>query len=105
MAKKYQSSIASDLESFRKASAATAARKADLPGVAQGIAAELNKRTAAAQTLNTKQDKLKAELKATTAAINAEVSAGRKLRTKLVRLAEVTFGSGAAEVGEFRAEG
>jgi len=105
MAKKYQGAIAADLESFRKASTATAARKAELPAMAQGIASELAKRTAAAQTLNTRQDKLKADLKATTAALGAEIKAGRKLRTKLVRLAQVTFGSSAAEVGEFRAEG
>jgi len=98
-------SIAAELESFRRVSAAAVNNKSALPKEAQGFAGELGKRTASAQKLNSEQEKLKGELKKVTAALNAEIKAGTVLRTKVIRLAEVTFGSNAAELAEFRGVG
>ncbi len=98
-------SIASELESFRRVGAAAAANKAKLPKESVAIAADLAKRSAAGQKLNSEQERLKAELRKTTAALNAELRAGKLARTKILRLAEVVFGSNAPELVEFRGAG
>lgn len=98
-------STASELESFRRVTAAASAQKANLAFEAQGYAAELAKRLATAQKLNSDQERQKAELRKTGAALQAELGAARKLRTKIVKLAEVSFGTGAPELIAFRAEG
>jgi len=97
--------IAAELESFRRVGTAAANNKSTLPKEAQGYASELGKRTASAQKLNSEQEKLKGQLKKVTAALNAEMKAGTTLRTKVIRLAEVAFGSNAPELKEFRAQG
>ena len=98
-------SIASQLEGFRKVASAAIADKARLPKEAGPAAAELDKRTAHAQKLNSQQEKLKADLKKLTADLRVELTAAGKLRTKILRLAEAIYGTGAPELVAFRGAG
>ena len=104
MAKRSRS-IATFLESFRRVSAAAVNNKAALPKEAQVFAADLAKRTETAQKLNSEQENLKGQLKKITSTLRSELKAAGKVQTKVIRLAEVTYGSNSPELVEFRGSG
>lgn len=104
MAKRSRS-IATELESFRRVGAAGTANKAKLPKEVGPVLTELAKRAAAAQKLNSDQERLKAELRKTTQALNAEIKAGVRARSRVLKAAEFVFGIGSPEMVAFRGAG
>ena len=75
---------------------------AKLPKEVKPIAASLAKRNPNILALNAKQEKLKQELAALTAAINAELTAASRDRAKIIKAAEFTFGAQSLEIKMFR---
>ncbi len=76
-----------------------------LPAQAKTLAAEVAKLKVEAEQANAVQEQLKADLKKAGEAVREKLAALRGKRTRLVRLAEATFGERALELGDFRTVG
>jgi len=95
-------SLGNQLGRFELAINGAKAHGQELPKEAATVAANLGSRYKTIQELNAAQEKIKQNVAALTKKIANEVKAAHKEASKIVRLAEATFGPRDARMQEFR---
>ncbi len=98
------SSYANKLNRCKQAVSGAATHKEALPAIAAKHAEGVTADVAEAEKLNAHQETLKSELKAVTKKLNAKLAAANTKRTKIVKLAEATFGVNGPEMQAFRSK-
>ena len=99
---KSSKSLANQRAQYELAVAGAKKHAAQLPKEIQVVVKGLEAENAELNTLNTKQEALKADLVALTKQLRDKAKSATAKRTKIVRQAEATFGVGAVELRDFR---